>query len=90
MRYVNEDMQTISSVDTDLTKGKLVDVIIVKESATPIDNVNKFAWDDDDYETAKMYIPNPPVLSTPSVQDRIEAQVSYTAMMTNTLLEESK
>lgn len=90
MRYVNEDMQTISSVDADLTKGKLVDVVVVKESATPIDDINKFAWDDDDYETAKMYVPNPPDLYIPSVQDRIEAQVSYTAIMTNTLLEASR
>lgn len=35
-------------------------------------------------ETDKMSIPEPP----PTVQERIEAQVTYTAMMTDTLLEE--
>jgi len=31
----------------------------VKEDAVPIDNVTKFAWDDEDYEDAMMYVLNP-------------------------------
>ena len=33
-------------------------------------------------------IPEPETVETPSQRDRIEAQVTYTAMMTDTLLEE--
>ena len=39
----------------------------VRENATPIDNVTKFAWAEDDYEDVLMYIPNPAV----SVADQI-------------------
>lgn len=31
-------------------------VVRVKEDAEPIDNVNKFAWDDDDYEEIEEWV----------------------------------
>lgn len=35
--------------------GYMKKVQRIKESATPIDNVNKFAWYDDDYETVEVW-----------------------------------
>ena len=84
MRVVNRNLETIT--DYDLEKGILIPTKAIKEDATPIDNVTKFAWDDADYEDVQMYMPNP-TAEVPTQLDRIEAQVAYTAMMTDTLLE---
>jgi hypothetical protein len=85
MRIVNQALETITEYD--LNKGYFVPATAIKEDATPIDNVTKFAWADDDYEDVQMYVPNQEVTKAPSQMDRIEAQVTYTAMMTDTLLE---
>jgi hypothetical protein len=53
----------------------------------PVDNVTKFAPADEDWEQAMMYVPYPEANVEPTQLDRIEAQVVYTAMMTDTLLE---
>lgn len=60
MRIVNIKHETIDESEVDLTKGSLTKTIIICEDATPIDNVTKFAWDDDDYEEVQMYILNDP------------------------------
>lgn len=85
MRVINENYETITEYD--LSKGQLVKAEAIREDASPIDNVSKFAWYDEDYEEVMMYIPNPVIDNTPSKLDRIEAQITYTAMMTDTLLE---
>ena len=85
MRVVNQALKTITEYD--LNKGYFVPAAAVKEDATPIDNVTKFAWADADYEEVQMYVPNQEGTEMPSQLDRIEAQVTYTAMMTDTLLE---
>jgi len=87
MRYFNENAEPISAESIDLEKGFLVPFKAIKEDATPIDNATKFAWDEDDYENAQMYVLNQEVAEEPTQLDRIEAQVAYTAMMTDTLLE---
>ncbi len=69
MRVVNEKLETILAYD--LNKGILIPVTAVKENATPIDNVTKFAWDDADYEEAMMFIPNPDTPPEPSDKERI-------------------
>ena len=56
MRVVNEKFETITEYD--LTAGKLIPKVAVKEDAEPIDNVKKHAWADDDWEEVQMYIPN--------------------------------
>lgn len=38
-----------------MATGYYKKVIRIKESATPIDNVNKFAWDNDDYEEIEVW-----------------------------------
>lgn len=65
MRVVNEHFETITEYD--LTAGKLVQTKAIRDDATPVDNVTKFAWDDADYEDVYMYIPDPVI----SVADQI-------------------
>lgn len=55
MRTVNESFETIDDSLVDLSKGYLTKAIAIREDATPIDDVTKFAWDDDDYEDVMMY-----------------------------------
>ena len=84
MRIINEKFETITEYD--LTKGQLTSAIVIREDVEPINNINKFVWADDDYEEVQMYVPYPPVDNTPSQLDEIQAQVAYTAMMTDTLI----
>lgn len=67
MRVVNENFETITEYD--LTVGRLVDTVAIKEDATPIDDIEKFAWADEDYEQVQMYVPYP----TPTVEEQIDA-----------------
>lgn len=41
----------------DLTLGYVTEQTVVREGAAPIDDVTKFAWADDDYETRQVYVP---------------------------------
>lgn len=86
MRLVNEQFETIDRNSIDLSKGTLVPVKTIKENATPIDNVEKFAWYDEDWEDAEMFIPLETVQPQATQLDIIESQVTYTAMKTNTLI----
>ena len=86
MRYFNEKAEPISAESIDLEKGFLVPFQAIKEDAAPIDNETKFAWDEGDYEDAQMYVLNQETDEAPTQLDRIEAQVFYTAMQTDTLL----
>lgn len=85
MRVVNERFETITEYD--LSKGELLEVTTLREDMIPVDNVTKFAPADDDWEQAMMYVPYSEANAEPTQLDRIEAQVAYTAMMTDTLLE---
>lgn len=42
-------------VNPDLSLGYLYSGQRIKSTATPIDDINKFAWDDDDYENVIYY-----------------------------------
>ena len=57
MRVINSIGEDIDSYD--LKNGYLLDTKVIKVDAKPIDNVTKFAYDDSDYEDAKMFIPVP-------------------------------
>lgn len=41
----------------DLTLGYVTEQTVVSEDSAPIDDVTKFAWADDDYETRRVYVP---------------------------------
>ena len=55
MRTVNENFETIDESLVDLSKGYLTKAIAIREDATPIDDITKFAWDNGDYEDVMMY-----------------------------------
>ena len=71
MRYVNEKFESITEGEVDLEKGYLTTTTAIREDATPIDNITKFAWDDNDYEEVQVYSINPKKEMTP--QDDTDA-----------------
>lgn len=56
MRVVNQKKETITEYD--LSKGKLYPIRLLKENVQPIDNKTKFVYTKNDFENAKIYIPN--------------------------------
>lgn len=85
MRIIDTEGNPIQSPDSE--KGYLATRQEIREDAVPIDNLTKFAWEDSDFEEVKVYIPYGEPDTAPSQLDRIEAQLVYTAMMTETLTE---
>ena len=83
----------IDESEIDLSIGFITTGYKLKEDATPIDNVTKFFRPLEDYDEVQMYIVDEhrkarkEAETIPSQLDIIEAQVAYTAMMTDTLLE---
>lgn len=55
MRVVNENFETLTEYD--LEAGYLIPAVVIRQDAAPIDGETKFAWADEDYEEAQMYIP---------------------------------
>lgn len=86
MRVVNARFETITEYD--LTVGKLIPKLAVKEDAEPIDNVQKFAWADEDWEEVQMYIPDPIETETqPTQEERIADLEEVLAMLLNGVTE---
>ena len=59
MRLLNEKGELVREEDCDLTRGYIQTEIIIRPDAAPIDNVTKFAWADEDYETIQRYVKIP-------------------------------
>ena len=55
MRLVNTKGQDIPESEVDLTKGNLYTKNIIRSDAEPIDDITKFAYTDEDYETVQVY-----------------------------------
>ena len=55
MRILNEKREEVSESDVDLTKGNLYTARVIKPDAEPVDDITKFAYEDDDYETVQIY-----------------------------------
>lgn len=55
MRLLDKDHNEIAESDVDLTKGRLYVTDIIRPDAAPVDNVTKFAYADEDYETVQIY-----------------------------------
>lgn len=56
MRLIDENGNDIREEDCDLSKGEIIEKDYVSpEAYDSIDNVNKFAIDDDDVEHVRMY-----------------------------------
>ena len=56
MRILDEQGQPLTEEQCDLTAGFLREEVIIRPEAEPIDNVTKFAWADEDYETILRYV----------------------------------
>ena len=56
MRILDEHGQTLTEEQCDLTAGFLREEVIIRPEAEPIDNVAKFSWADEDYETIQRYV----------------------------------
>lgn len=56
MRILNEQGAEITEQDADLTVGYIREETIIRQDAQPVDDVNKFAYADEDYETVRRYI----------------------------------
>lgn len=95
MIYYNEAGQIVDKAGIDLEKGYLVDRTAVVHPAVThretrsypggsilYDVVDKVAWEEVTEQTYILYADHP------TEADRLEAQVLYTAVMTDTLLEE--
>ena len=59
MRILNEQDQELTQAQCDLTIGFLRQEVIIRPNAAPIDNITKFAWADEDYETIQRYVEVP-------------------------------
>lgn len=74
MRIIDESFETITEYD--LSAGHLVSATAIREDASPIDNITKFAWSDEDYEAVQMYIPNrEEPAPEPTAQDDTDAML---------------
>ena len=56
MRILNALDQEITREQCDLTTGYLQEETVIRTDAAPIDNITKFAWADEDYETIQRYV----------------------------------
>lgn len=59
MRILNEQDEELTLDQCDLEKGYLREEVIIRPDSAPIDDVTKFAWADEDYETIQRYIVMP-------------------------------
>lgn len=75
MRVIDQKGKTITEYD--LTKGQLIPVKAIREDATPIDNVTKWAWAEEDWEDVQMYIPAPEKTNAERIAE-LKAQLSAT------------
>lgn len=56
MRILNEQDVELTESECNLETGYLREDTIIRPDAAPIDNINKFAWADEDYETIQRYV----------------------------------
>lgn len=59
MRILDEQGHPLTEEQCDLTAGYLREEVVIRPDAEPIDNVTKFAWADEDYETIQRYVAIP-------------------------------
>ena len=53
MRVIDEGGNAVDKPDLEV--GCVISTKIIRQDAEPIDNVTKFAWDDEDYEDGGLY-----------------------------------
>lgn len=56
MRILNEEDVELAKNEIDLKSGYVIEEIIIRPDATQVDDITKFAYADEDYETILRYI----------------------------------
>lgn len=56
MRILDEQGNELTLDQCDLTVGFLAEETVIRPEAAPVDDVTKFAWADEDYETIQRYV----------------------------------
>lgn len=64
--------------DCDLVNGYLREEVIIRPDALPVDNMTKFAWADEDYETIQRYVQIPQERQTAERIAWLKGQLSAT------------
>lgn len=59
MIILDEQGNELTLDQCDLTVGYLAEETVIRPDADPIDDVTKFAWADEDYETIQRYVALP-------------------------------
>lgn len=59
MRILDAKDLELTETQCDLTTGFLREEVVIRADADPIDNIKKFAWADEDYETIQRYVSMP-------------------------------
>lgn len=72
MRVINYKCETITEYD--LSAGRLIPATVIRADATPIDNITKFAWTEEDYEEVWLYV----VITAEEKIAKLKAQLSAT------------
>lgn len=78
MRILNEQDVELTQEQCDLETGYLREETIIRPDAAPIDDITKFAWADEDYETIQRYV------TVPEEQRSAQRIVQLKQMLSNT------
>lgn len=78
MRILNEQDVELTQEQCDLETGYLREEMIIRPDAAPIDDITKFAWADEDYETIQRYV------SVPQEQRKAERIARLKQMLSDT------
>lgn len=78
MRILNEQDVELTQEQCDLKTGYLREETIIRPDAAPIDDVTKFAWADEDYETIHRYV------AVPEEQRRLERMAQLKRLLKDT------
>lgn len=76
MRILNKKGIELIENEIDLSAGYLTTGFAIKVDAVPIDNITKFAWDNEDYEEVQYYCEYSEIdrqSNMPTTEDRIAA-----------------
>ena len=78
MRILDEQGRERTEADCDLTAGVLLEETVIRPEAAPVDNVTKFAWAEEDYETIRRYVAVPAVQRAAEQIARLKRQLADT------------
>lgn len=63
-------------VEPDLVAGYLVEDVVIKLDVAQVDDVDKFAYDDGDYESVMRYVPYTQTVVEPDQTERLASALS--------------